>query len=193
VINDPNRTMLGKPQLARFERAIKRSKATFKVVMNEVPIQKMYFVPYDRWEGYNAEREALLTYLQANVKNVVFLTTDLHATLVNDVRLANFPEEGVSKDTGMLDFVTGPVAKNTFGTDANAKLGNPNAAKAVWTLFKTPRPVGLGMRCAALDLDSYVQVAVTSKQLTVSPLDQNGQLVHEDDGRQCVPIPIPAR
>ena len=57
----------------------------------------------------------------------------------------------------MLDFVTGPVAKNTFGTDANAKLGNPNAEQAVWTLFKTPRPLGLGMRCASLDVDSYVQ------------------------------------
>ena len=193
IINDPNRTMLGKPQLARFMNDIKRSKAKFKVIMNEIPIQKMYFVPYDRWEGYNAEREALLTFLQANVKNVVFLTTDLHATLINDVRLANFPEEGVSKDTGMLDFVTGPVAKNTFGTDANAQLGNPNASRAVWTLFKTPRPVGLGMRCASLDVDSYVHVDVTSKQLTVSPLDQNGKLVHEDDGRQCVPIPIPAR
>jgi phosphodiesterase/alkaline phosphatase D-like protein len=193
ILNDPNRTMLGKPQLAHFEAAIKRSKATFKVIMNEIPMQKMYFVPYDRWEGYNAEREALLTFLQQNVKNVVFLTTDLHATLINDVRLANFPEEGVSKDTGMLDFVTGPVAKNTFGTDANAKLGNPGAEQAVWTLFKTPRPVGLGMRCASLDGDSYVHVAVTSKALTVSPLDQNGDLVRENDGRQCVPIPIPAR
>ena len=61
ILNDPNRTMLGKAQLAHFENAIKRSKATFKVIMNEIPIQKMYFVPYDRWEGYNAEREALLS------------------------------------------------------------------------------------------------------------------------------------
>ena len=81
-------------QLARFENAIKRSKATFKVVMNEVPIQKMYFVPYDRWEGYNAERESAAAFLQANVKNVVFLTTDLHATLINDVRLHELPRGG---------------------------------------------------------------------------------------------------
>jgi alkaline phosphatase D len=193
ILNDPNRTMLGKDQLAHFENAIKRSKAKFKVIMNEIPMQKMYFVPYDRWEGYNAEREALLTFLQANVRNVVFLTTDLHATLFNDVRLANFPEEGVSKATGMLDFVTGPVAKNTMGTDANAKLGNPNAEQAVWTLFKTPRPLGLGMLCASLDTDSYVRVSVTSKVLTVTPLDQNGQLVRENDGRPCTPIPIQAR
>jgi alkaline phosphatase D len=193
VLNDPNRTMLGKAQLARFENAVKRSRATFKVIMNEVPMQKIYFLPYDRWEGYNAERQSLLQFLQAKVKNVVFITTDLHATMINNVRYTHFPEEGASKDTGMLDFVTGPVAKNTFGTDANAKLGNPNASTAVATLFKAPRPFGLGMRCAALDVDSYVQVNVTSRLLKVSPLDQNGQLVRESGGVPCAPVPIPAR
>jgi alkaline phosphatase D len=193
VLNDPRRTMLGAGQLARFEAAIKRSKATFKVVMNEVPIQKMYFLPYDRWEGYNAERESLLRFLQAKVRNVVFITTDLHATLINNVRFTHFPEEGASKDTGMLDFVTGPVAKNTFGTDANAKLGNPAASQAVATLFKAPRPFGLGMRCAALDVDSFVRVRVTRRLLTVFPLDQNGNLVREGGGVPCRPVPIPAR
>ncbi len=193
ALNDPNRTMLGKTQLTYFENAVKRSTATFKVIMNEVPIQKMYFIPYDRWEGYNAERESLLRFLAANVRNVVFITTDLHATLINDVRFTAFPTEGASTDPGMLDFVTGPVAKNTFGTDANAKLGNPNASTAVFGLFKTPPPLGLGMRCAALDVDSYVHVTVTSRLLTVSPLDRNGQLVRESSGRPCAPIPIPAR
>jgi phosphodiesterase/alkaline phosphatase D-like protein len=161
--------------------------------MNEVPIQKMYFLPYDRWEGYNAERESLLRFLQAKVRNVVFITTDLHATLINNVRFTHFPEEGASKDTGMLDFVTGPVAKNTFGTDANAKLGNPAASQAVATLFKAPRPFGLGMRCAALDVDSFVRVRVTRRLLTVFPLDQNGNLVREGGGVPCRPVPIPAR
>ena len=88
----------------------------------------------------------------------MFLTTDLHATLINDVRYTNFPEEGASKDTGDARFRHGPVAKNTFGTDVNAKLGNPNGEQAVGTLFKAPRPFGLGMRCAALNADSYVHV-----------------------------------
>lgn len=193
VLNDPSRTMLGQAQLARFKAAVKRSRATFKVIMNEVPMQKIYFLPYDRWEGYNAERQSLLQFLQGNVKNVVFITTDLHATMINNVRYTHFPEEGASKDTGMLDFVTGPVAKNTFGTDANAKLGNPNASTAVGALFKAPRPFGLGMRCAALDVDSYVQVSVTSRLLTVRPLDQNGQLVRESGGVPCARVPIPAR
>ena len=56
AINDPNRTMLGAKQLATFEKAIKKSSATFKVIFNEVPIQQFYALPYDRWEGYAAER-----------------------------------------------------------------------------------------------------------------------------------------
>ena len=62
------------------------STATWKVIVNEVPIQQYYALPYDRWEGYAAERERLLRFLQANVKNVVFLTTDTHGNLVNEVR-----------------------------------------------------------------------------------------------------------
>ena len=55
--------------------------------MNEVPIQQFYALPYDRWEGYAAERTKLLTFLKENVKNAVFLTTDVHANMVNDARL----------------------------------------------------------------------------------------------------------
>ena len=55
-INDPNRHYLGTAQFDRFTKAVKSSKATFKVVMNELPIQQFYVDPYDRWEGYAAER-----------------------------------------------------------------------------------------------------------------------------------------
>ncbi len=52
--------MLGAAQLAKFKREIAKSKATFKVIFSQVPIQQYYALPYDRWEGYAAEREALL-------------------------------------------------------------------------------------------------------------------------------------
>ena len=51
---------LGAQQYAAFTKAIKASTATWKVVVNEVPIQQYYALPYDRWEGYEAEREKLL-------------------------------------------------------------------------------------------------------------------------------------
>ena len=41
----------------RSRRAIRGSTATWKVIVNEVPIQQFYALPYDRWEGYEAERD----------------------------------------------------------------------------------------------------------------------------------------
>ena len=96
AINDPSRTMLGSTQLQKFEQAIKSSSATFKVIFNEVPIQQYYALPYDRWEGYEAERQALLTYLRDNVDNAVFMTTDVHANLVNDARFRRSRRAGRS-------------------------------------------------------------------------------------------------
>jgi alkaline phosphatase D len=112
ALNDPARTMLGAAQYAAFTRAIRASTATWKVIVNEVPIQQYYALPYDRWEGYAAERERLLRFLQTNVQNVVFLTTDTHANLVNEVRHRTLG--GAPQGSGMWEVVTGPVATNTF-------------------------------------------------------------------------------
>jgi alkaline phosphatase D len=97
AIRDPGRDYLGDAQFKRFTRAIDRSKARFKVIMNETPIQQYYILPYDRWEGYEAERRRLLTFLSKNVKNVVFLSTDVHATLVNDARFQTLEAGGPKK------------------------------------------------------------------------------------------------
>ena len=136
AINDPSRTMLGARQYAAFTRAIRASKATWKVVVNEVPIQQFFALPYDRWEGYAAERERLLRFLQANVRNVVFLTTDTHANLVNEVRYRTLG--GPPESSGMWEVVTGPVATNTFAKEIDGLLGQPGSGTAVGALFFKP-------------------------------------------------------
>ncbi|HEX6389761.1 MAG TPA: alkaline phosphatase D family protein, partial [Solirubrobacteraceae bacterium] len=194
IINDPSRTLLGAAQLRAFQDAISRSKATFKIVVNAVPIQATYFDPFDRWEGYNAERTAVLNFLRTRVRNVVFLTTDFHANMINNVRLGTFPEEGASIDTGMVDFVTGPVALKTFAVDTDLKTGFPGASEGIRQFLKAPRPFGLQMRCAALDAYSYAQVQVTSQTLTVALLDDRGQAVKETpSGPSCPPVTIARR
>jgi phosphodiesterase/alkaline phosphatase D-like protein len=60
TIRSPERTYLGGRQLERFLRQIKRSDARFKVIVNKMPIQQYYVLPYDRWEGYEAERRRVL-------------------------------------------------------------------------------------------------------------------------------------
>ncbi len=197
-INDPKRTMLGAHQLRVFERAIAASTATFKVVMNEVPIQQFYALPYDRWEGYAAERAKLLEFLQANVKNVVFLTTDVHANMVNDVRLKTL-EPGGPVDTGITEVTTGPVATKTFAGEINDAVGSTSAATAIRAFFfNAPPPTGVGMKCSGLDQFSYAEVEVSRSRLTVNLKDGAGQPVQNSADRSkpaepCARIVIPAQ
>jgi alkaline phosphatase D len=192
MLDDPARTMLGAQQYAAFTKAIKASTATWKVIVNEVPIQQFYALPYDRWEGYEAEREKLLHFLQQNVKNVVFLTTDTHANLVNEVRYSTLG--GAPQSSGMWEVVTGPVATNTFAKEIDGYLGQKGAGTAIGALFfKPPPPNGTGMRCAALDTYSYAEVTVTGRALTVELKDAKGQPVREATGTACAPLVLPAR
>jgi phosphodiesterase/alkaline phosphatase D-like protein len=196
AIRDPNRTMLGKSQLADFEKRLKASTAKFKIVINETPIQQFYALPYDRWEGYEAERQTLLKFIQANAKNVVFLTTDTHGNLYNDARLSTFPEEGGPVDTGIMEMVTGPVATMTFAKEIDGAAGREGAGDLVTSaFFKQPPPNGPGMQCASTDVYSYTQVKVTSTAVTLTPKDLNGKLVTEKGSGNppCGPFTIKAK
>src|SRR3954471_7525710 len=192
-INDPNRTFLGKTQLAAFKRDVQRSSATFKVVMNETPIQQFYALPYDRWEGYEPERQDVLTYLRDNVKNVVFLTTDTHANFINDARLKTL-EEGGPVNSGITEVVSGPVATKNFGAEIDDATGSPGSGKAVRDLFLKPQPPnGVGMQCAIIDQFSYGQVRVTRNRLTITPKDAAGKPLTESEGNACGPVVIDAK
>jgi phosphodiesterase/alkaline phosphatase D-like protein len=198
AINDPSRTMLGTDQYARFTSAIAASKATWKVVVNEVPIQQFYALPYDRWEGYAAERTQLLTYLRDNVKNVVFLTTDVHANMVNDARLQTL-EAGGPVNTGITEVTTGPVATKTYAGEINGSVGSASAANSIRTIFfNPPPPAGVGMTCSGLDEFSYAQVSVNATALTVNLKNIEGKPVlntadRTKPGEACAPIVIPAK
>jgi alkaline phosphatase D len=183
AIRSPDRTFLGARQKARFLKAVKASSARFKVIMNEMPIQQYYILPYDRWEGFEAERQEILRELQS-VKNVVFLTTDVHATLVNDARFQTL-EQGGPQNSGITDVTVGPVATANFGLEIDQVTGQPNSYQLVDSAFLTPPPPGgVGMSCSVLDQFSYGQVTVTASKLTITPKDANGNPI-SDGGRSC--------
>lgn len=192
TINDPSRTMLGSRQYEAFTAAIKRSTATWKVIMNEVPIMEIYSLPYDRWEGYAAERTKLLQFLKANVKNTVFLTTDHHANLVTEAQTNTLQDNGTpTTHYGILDVATGPVATMTYRKEINAATGQDAQTGTNGTLIDTvffdrKPPDGLGMNpfvnpntCSALDVFSYGQVSASRTQLKIELKDLNGQPIHD--------------
>jgi len=189
-IRDPARTMLGARQYARFTNAIAHANVTFKVIVNEVPIQQMYALPYDRWEGYDAERQKLLRFLHDHVPGAVFLTTDAHGNLVNDVRFRTL-EAGGPVNSGITEVVTGPVATTTFAKEIDKRLGSAGAGMVLASLFfKQPPPRGVGMRCVAPDVYSYAEVSVTTSRLTVELKDAGGRRVVDVGGRPCAPVVI---
>jgi alkaline phosphatase D len=182
AINDPDRTLLGEKQLKTFLHDVRHSQARFKVVVNEVPIQQFYALPYDRWEGYEADRQRVLSGLQG-VNNVVFLTTDVHATFVNDARFKTL-EPGGPENSGILDVTVGPAATKPFAQEINDVVGNESAAALIDLLFFENV---LGMQCSGINQFSYGEVAVTSTQLTITPKDIDGNPLTTDDGA-CGPF-----
>jgi phosphodiesterase/alkaline phosphatase D-like protein len=203
-INDPNRTMLGQRQYNAFVDAVKSSNAKFKIIMNETPIQQFYGLPYDRWEGYAHERVALLRELEeGGVRNVVFLTTDTHAsfanviryrTLANDSAPANAPAGQPPLDTPYDDYIVGPVATNPFWPEIDEITGTPGSGRLISEAFFKPAPPnGVGMFCSQGNVDSYAEVEVSAAGVTISYKDQTGQTIQDVDGQPCGPYTIPAQ
>jgi alkaline phosphatase D len=186
AIRSPDRTYLGRRQLVRFLREVRRSDARFKVIMNELPIQQYYVLPYDRWEGYEAERQRVLRELQS-VRNVVFLTTDVHATLVNDARFQTL-EPGGPRDSGIIDVTVGSAATANLGLEIDDAIGVSGVGALVDTAFFEPQPPGgVGMRCSIVDQFSYGQVRVTANRLTITPKGIDGA-PQRDAGQACGPF-----
>jgi phosphodiesterase/alkaline phosphatase D-like protein len=90
---DASRTMLGDVQLERLEQDLldARDKGiTWKFVMLGEPIQNFGPNSGDRYEGYAAERDALLKFIDDNhIENVVFVSADHHLTSVNNLTYQN--------------------------------------------------------------------------------------------------------
>ena len=192
-IADPARTMLGARQLTRFLRDVRRSTATFKVVVNEVPLMQLFALPYDRWEGYASERQKVVEALRG-VKNVVVLTTDTHANLVGDVRLQTFTPTGPVA-SGITEVITGPVATNTFAKEIDDVLGRDGIGDLIGAVFFKPQPP-TGLR-PPLRLARHVQLRAgdgdRALRLTVRLKDLHGKPVRDVLGAPCAPVVIRAK
>jgi len=111
---DAKRTMLGKPQLAAITRDMLQAQEegiTWKLVIVPEPIQNLgLVVAQDRYEGYAHERAGLLKFIADNgITNVVFISADIHGTIVNDLTYQERPL-GDAMATGAFEITTGSVA-----------------------------------------------------------------------------------
>ena len=132
-----NKTMLGNEQLKWLEQSLSNSSATWKVISSDVPISvptgaNASILGRDGWAngndttsfsyktGFEREFHGLLKYLDDNnVKNIVFVTTDVHfpANLRYEVDANN--------DGDKLTFheiISGPLSAFRFGTQGGVPI-----------------------------------------------------------------------
>lgn len=108
------RTMLGLAQLEALLADLQQAHddgITWKFVIVPEPIQNLGLVyAEDRYEGFAAERSAILKFLaDNNIPNVVFISADIHGTIVNDLTYQEAPL-GEGKPTNSFEITTGSVA-----------------------------------------------------------------------------------
>jgi phosphodiesterase/alkaline phosphatase D-like protein len=116
---DPSRSILGDVQFARVEHDLLDARdngVTWKFVMVPEPIQNFGPVlgPGDRFEGYAAERDALLKFIADNhIENVVFVSADQHWTSVNNLTYQETPG-GPQIKSGAFEVVAMAAAAGSF-------------------------------------------------------------------------------
>ena len=120
--NQPFLEMLGQEQLDWLKQSLKASSATWKVVANHDPFAIVTggAGDWDAWSqgspevlGREAQLRELLTFIKANrIKNVVFITADVHFAAAVECS----PERSLFKDFyPFWEFVVGPINAGAFG------------------------------------------------------------------------------
>ena len=157
---DRPRTLLGGRQLEFLKQRLSGSQAAWKVIggqglMMPNRVHDGQYQRFDSWQGYPQEREQLLQHIaQAGVKDVVFLTGDVHTVLAGDVLTAMGAGIPVA-----LEFASGSVTSATVG-ESNFRLPGGHLYPGNNLEPATPPPIldhyrALNPWLAGLDLDHH--------------------------------------
>jgi alkaline phosphatase D len=165
---DQPRNFLGRKQMGWVKDQLRTSKAAWKVMANELMIMPAkvlgdaYFT-FDSWQGYPREREELLAFIRdRKIKDVVFVTGDIHTFIAGDVRTDMGKGQSVA-----LEFVGGSITSQGLGeTTIDAGGGatipgndaNPNTAPG---LIDTLRGINPWVKTADFDHHGYGRVVAS--------------------------------
>lgn len=145
---NPTRTLLGQRQLQRlFDDllAAQHAGVTWKFIFVPEPIQNLGVIgASDRFEGYAAERTAILKFIDDNaIPNVVFVSADIHGTLVNNLTYQLSPLQPQIA-TNAFEISTGSVAFDApFGPTVLGVAANVPVAPGVSLLDAFLQQIGV--------------------------------------------------
>jgi len=203
---DQPRTFLGTRQMNWLKTQLNSSKAAWKVLANEVTIMPTRvlggaFFGFDSWDGYPQERESLLTHIRdRQIKDVVFVTGDIHTFIAGDVRTA-----AGTGDPAAIEFVGGSVTSSGLGeTDLPAGGGvvikgndkNPHTDPSIIEALKGINPWvdqadfdhhGYGLvKVSRGEFDVTLKRVPTIKQKTTETLSDDGFRYRVQRGQKSI-------
>jgi len=125
------RHMFGEPQMTWLLAALKASKATWKILANEVVMANIdYDGSYDSdaWDGYPADRALLLGEIErAGIDNVVVFSGDAHVFMCN-LLSSDFSTfgDGTARKPAGVEYVAGSITSAGKDTpEATIQKGSP--------------------------------------------------------------------
>jgi alkaline phosphatase D len=138
--SDPNRRMLGNDQFDWFESRLSNSSSLWKIIPQQVMMAPLeaFGVPVnsDQWDGYRADRNRFINYIENNnIRNAVVLTGDIHTSWVNNIPGNSTTRAAVEY---VVTSVTSPGADfitDAFGSLVGGFLGN--TAESVIRFFNS--------------------------------------------------------
>lgn len=146
--DNPDRTMLGKTQLAWLEQTLldaQKNGTPWKFVALSSPIDETGDDGGKSWAGgYRAERNELLKFIADHqIQNVVFLSTDDHQNRVNELTYLADPSNPASRTRvpGAFTIVAGPIGAG--GPDAITDHSFANLQKLTDAAVATETSKGL--------------------------------------------------
>jgi alkaline phosphatase D len=162
----PSKTMLGAAQRRWLVETVTASNAVWKVVVSSVPLSvstgrncrdswsnaTLWGLPEENGTGFATERDAILrTFRQHGVKNLLFLTTDVHH--------AELIRHHPTTDFSFHEFIAGPLSA-TFGR---------------------PRPLDQGLNPRSLfaqgGVNNFGEITIEVPHLTARILDEEGRVL----------------
>lgn len=132
------------------------------------PFFTRFLLNADQWDGYNAERKALMQHLQDHrIRNVVALTGDIHSFFAGEVR-----DDYSALDGGnpvMVDLVTAGISSDSFFNYLKAAVGSLSQSLATLVHYPLSLPVpGAGTVALSVNLLDYTLGAAAPTAATLA-------------------------
>ena len=119
------------------------------------PFFARFVLNADLWDGYDAERKALMQHLQRHgIRNVVALTGDIHSFFAGEVHGGHDAEHGSS--AVMVDLVTAGISSDSYFSYFKGAVGSLAAGLAPLVHYPVSVPVpGVGTLELSINLLDY--------------------------------------